>query len=835
MDRVNLLANERVGLPDAIAGMGGRLAQNDQIREGRLFAMPSGRTTGAAAASARILDGFDWQPITLSSDTSATMNRGRGFLPFLNEESEIQFGLLFGAEGVASITFDFTTVTAGITHAVYVRAVTTPAAQQNRVFWNPNTSAEFVDNLQTRLVAGWEMTVQAAANPAPGNGEWVKVWEVTLDGSNQITAITDYRHLYFEGDANAASYASEWGDGANDRDTDRATYGIKDSHLWNQAVRRQLRDIIGDGGWYKSIPRSLKSADQKLARVVTVDQPGGPGADGDYATISAAVTALNAANGGTILLRSGTYVLTAAIPAFTKAIRVIAVESGVILDNQINTDNVFMFSITSTGAIGSELKGFQIDGGTDSSEHAIQVSDAFGQGVILRELSVAGEILIRDHSKVTMDSVYLVEDSQFLYSDRMMTVTGAAPQVTMLNCRINIASGLRTESIVIESITAGTGANATMRGLFEMVGCAGRALLGSSRFLHANVSGDPMDIVLDFNMTYQTAVTVTSGAILINGGASYIKSVRVRVEAGPSTNPIFRVIGSSTQFDRCYISHLEVIGNGTVHELQSPSRCCVVLNGPFVKAHGLHVSGWQLPDDSISGSAANRHCLVAVGASGSSGRAIVSDSNFDRISAPAVNDVFHSILGRPAGLGSIDAYLEISRCYLNGDQHDYNTATSDNSMMLVRDVKEVHLLGNTFRMGHFRHAIRTDDTSGHVKNNTIDADRALGGTGVGFDQLILMFNGAGTKHSSDVSGNIVKVLSSEQRIATAVHLSVIGINHDGVSCMHNHVYGADAGATADINVIAVNVTMYGNIGAVNSVSATASGTQKPGILTDHNI
>ncbi|HUW12408.1 MAG TPA: hypothetical protein VM537_21965, partial [Anaerolineae bacterium] len=64
--------------------------------------------------------------------------------------------------------------------------------------------------------------------------------------------------LYFEGYAGAG--ADQWGDEwgmVTERQTDRGLYGVGDLHQWVQAVRTQLKDILGQGAWQRKTYNSL--------------------------------------------------------------------------------------------------------------------------------------------------------------------------------------------------------------------------------------------------------------------------------------------------------------------------------------------------------------------------------------------------------------------------------------------------------------------------------------------------------------------------------------------------------------------------------------------------
>jgi len=250
MDRLKIYPNERLGLPDAEDALGGKLVLDENIRRGEVLWLPTGRTTGQAAASARIFGGFDFASSPVGNAT-ATLNAGTGIFPYL-DGSDLKFGVLNGEQDPASQILDYSSEPDD-TYAVYVRAVYNPAEVQNRVFWNPSGSpaAEYVDNISTRDVATWEVISQDADASPPGNGEWVKIYEITVV-SNLITAVTEFRHFFFEGSAHATdAYAQEWGDGANDRSNDRTLAPITDMHRFVQFVRRQFSDMIDGANHWK--------------------------------------------------------------------------------------------------------------------------------------------------------------------------------------------------------------------------------------------------------------------------------------------------------------------------------------------------------------------------------------------------------------------------------------------------------------------------------------------------------------------------------------------------------------------------------------------------------
>jgi len=254
---------ERVGLPDMVAATG-ELTLVDLIRQRRVVDLPEGRTTGEAATSSRIINGF---AASIATATTVLLTSGTAILPLLEGVTQ-RHGLVLDADAApASYTLDFSAEAAG-DYYIYVRAAYVDQTPENRVFWNPATAAEVIDNVETRRDLTWEVTYQSTLLAPPGNGEWTRIWKATVAAGPTVSLLIDERHSYYEGDLYDGSYlAQEWGDGANDHDDDRGLYGVTDRHQWTQAVRRQLGDIIGDGiisgatphRWYRAPAITLKS------------------------------------------------------------------------------------------------------------------------------------------------------------------------------------------------------------------------------------------------------------------------------------------------------------------------------------------------------------------------------------------------------------------------------------------------------------------------------------------------------------------------------------------------------------------------------------------------
>lgn len=243
LDLIRWKANERVGLPDIDALSD--LVLEEQIRDNRDRVLPE-------AINPQVIGGFSLTNYTLGVSSAATLNYGRALLK-LQKDGVLSHGFLLGLQFPTSYLLDFSTA-GDHTYNVYVRAVYADSDHENRVFWNAGASSEFVDYTSTRRTVTWEVTYQSSSAASPGS-EWMHVWDITVVG-NVITAVTDKRRFYYEGRPEA-SYPHEWGGGVNDRNSDRAAYGVTDRWTWDQALRRQLADIIGDPagahGWW-SLP-----------------------------------------------------------------------------------------------------------------------------------------------------------------------------------------------------------------------------------------------------------------------------------------------------------------------------------------------------------------------------------------------------------------------------------------------------------------------------------------------------------------------------------------------------------------------------------------------------
>lgn len=250
---VRWLPNERADMPDFTAT---ERNSRSNDRAGWAHFLFGPLTTGSDAR--RVLDG--WEVVEDSGGPSAVVEVAYGSavgaetVPSGSDE----YGVWFGEAGETMQTVDFTGQPAN-TYTIYVRHKHELGDRANRVFFNDATDTEEVDSMETRYKVVWDVTLGTAS---PGI-EWEPIAEVVWNGSSISNSdITMSRNYLFEGQESfVTGYAYDatpaWGSGANDRDGDRAQYGIKDFATWVSAIRRQFRDVIdSDGSWYDAVPQT---------------------------------------------------------------------------------------------------------------------------------------------------------------------------------------------------------------------------------------------------------------------------------------------------------------------------------------------------------------------------------------------------------------------------------------------------------------------------------------------------------------------------------------------------------------------------------------------------
>lgn len=247
-DIVRFLPNERVDVGDAEAIQRNVLSDHRSQMAALLF---GSETTPANLQ--KVIDGFTVAEDSGGPSSQIEIVNGAAIAATNLPDATLEYGVIFGREVQTLQTLDFTGQPA-MTYSIYIRFSDTPGKIGTRVFWNAVGNDEDVDAIETRYVTDWDVVFSTTS---PGN-EYIKIAQVVWDGVSIDNAdISDYRDLIFEG-AVDGSFAHTWGDGANDRNTARGTYGVMDLATWIAAVRRQLDDIIGgSNGWFDAVTTGL--------------------------------------------------------------------------------------------------------------------------------------------------------------------------------------------------------------------------------------------------------------------------------------------------------------------------------------------------------------------------------------------------------------------------------------------------------------------------------------------------------------------------------------------------------------------------------------------------
>lgn len=196
-------------------------------------------TNPLAAVRSWILSGFG---MTNLSGKQLTVTLGRALLA-ARINGTVQYGYI-SAEGDVSKTIDMGPL-AATTYNVYLRFEMVDGDSSSRVFWNPaGSGSEFTSTVTTRRNANWSIRVETS-NPG---AEWLQIGTANNVGASLV--LVDQRNFYFEGSV-PSTYPSGWssdgGGVANDRNANRATYGVADLQTFTAATRQCLEDIKGRG------------------------------------------------------------------------------------------------------------------------------------------------------------------------------------------------------------------------------------------------------------------------------------------------------------------------------------------------------------------------------------------------------------------------------------------------------------------------------------------------------------------------------------------------------------------------------------------------------------
>ncbi len=259
-NRVRVESNERIDKPDFEAlQLGAHLAVRYALR---------GLMLGTDAADETMVLST-W---TLSGvGSELTITPGRALAGEEMADGSIEHGYVTGEDGDASQVIDFVGEPAA-TYIIYVRPDFSAGVSGSRLFWNSATLAEDPGTIDTREVSGWRAV---AATSSPGTG-YTPVGRAVWNGAAFTSVHNQGKHFWegVLGSLGEETAGGSWGDGANDRDNDRATYGVQGLFKALSLVRRQLKDIIGaaDGHWGSAVPVNL--TDTKVHVDLTTDPHG---------------------------------------------------------------------------------------------------------------------------------------------------------------------------------------------------------------------------------------------------------------------------------------------------------------------------------------------------------------------------------------------------------------------------------------------------------------------------------------------------------------------------------------------------------------------------------
>ena len=241
-DLLNVSANQRVDLVDFEFLADEGLQANVREPNANLMTNPGGLRKW-------ILEGF---AMSNPAGEQLQVTKGRGLLGS-REGAQVHYGMLT-VEGDTSKTIDMGVLSDDANWGVYIRFEYNDGDSASRIFWNPaGTGSELSQSVPTRRLANWSLRVELS-NPG---SEWLKIG--TVDNTGGTLVITDERPFFFEGvpdDSYQSGWSTEGGGVANDRNADRALYGVHDFQSFTAAMRQCVEDIRGRGlrrWWEKGI------------------------------------------------------------------------------------------------------------------------------------------------------------------------------------------------------------------------------------------------------------------------------------------------------------------------------------------------------------------------------------------------------------------------------------------------------------------------------------------------------------------------------------------------------------------------------------------------------
>ena len=246
--RPTFFPDERVDLPDFANGISyGRRVVDQALRA---LLVPK------ATAQGQVLEGFalvvngagNGVRIVWGTDDRMLLSELADGTRYAGHVAEVEDG----TASVELLLANFSPAALNSHWDVYLRRVFDPSDAQNRAFWSVSVSSEVLQSVLTQDTPTFELCTVAHGAASPGT-EWSEIGQVDNSGGavGVIIAndVTPMRNFLFEGSEVSVGvrYKPSWGDGAHDRDANRALYGAHDLATFVQLVRRQIQDILGAG------------------------------------------------------------------------------------------------------------------------------------------------------------------------------------------------------------------------------------------------------------------------------------------------------------------------------------------------------------------------------------------------------------------------------------------------------------------------------------------------------------------------------------------------------------------------------------------------------------
>ena len=325
---------ERVDVPDITAMQ--TLVLGEFRRTVRGLLLGPGAVPATARHDVAIVRGFKVEPQAVPDATiRVRLDPGTDILGFAigaeNLGASIDFGQLVGGDDTAGITegnasqnFDFTGQPDPVTYTLRMRFVYADGTPDNRAFWDEGIPSEFIASVDTRVLAGFELSIVTTG------AEWFDLADVVWDGvSIDAADITDLRTFLFEGTTpfTATTQAAYTALADFSRSNLRGDNGVNEVYGVLRALGRQIADLKGpdsSGGfnWYARAFAPIDPAASGIAAeqtksvrsvdTVTYTVGDGVGSFGDFNGASGLEQALDAiATGATrprrvkIVLKAG--------------------------------------------------------------------------------------------------------------------------------------------------------------------------------------------------------------------------------------------------------------------------------------------------------------------------------------------------------------------------------------------------------------------------------------------------------------------------------------------------------------------------------------------------